>query len=54
MSRMNFTKLSKHLLQLVVVRAFWQTLHEEVEEAALLLGALVLPHVEEDLHFFAA
>lgn len=41
MSRLNFAKLSKHLLELIVVSAIWQTLHEEVQEAALLAWSLI-------------
>ena len=49
MSRLNFTKFYKHLLETLVVSACRKALDKEVEEAALLalalLTALVMKHL---------
>ena len=49
MSRLNVTVLSEHCFQLVVVGTLGQTLDEQVEEAALRLGALLLTLVVQNL-----
>jgi len=49
MSRLNFAEFSKHLSQLVVVSAGWETLYEQVEEVTLLALALVSPLVSQHL-----
>ena len=53
MSRLNFSKLSKHLLEFCVVSASWQALDKEVEEAAVLSLALLTTLVLEHLNFLA-
>ena len=50
-SRLNFTVLSKHSLELVVARALRQALDEQVEEALFRLGTLLLPLMVQNLDF---
>ena len=53
MSRLNFSKLRKHLLESGVVSVSRQALDEEVEEAAVLTLALLTPLMGEHLNLLA-
>ena len=53
MSRLNFSKLSKHLLEFFVVSASWQALDKEVKEATVLTLALLTPLMSEHLNLLA-
>ena len=53
MSRLNFTKFYKHLLETVVISAHWKALDKEIEEATLLALALFAALVMQHLNSFA-
>ena len=53
MSRLNFSKLSKHLLKSFVVSASWQALDKEVKEATVLTLALLTSLMSEHLNLLA-
>ena len=53
MSRLNLSKLSKHLLEFFVVSASWQALDKEVKEATVLTLALLTPLMSEHLNLLA-
>ena len=53
MSRLNFSKLSKHLLEFLVVSASWQALDKKVKEATVLTLALLTPLMSEHLNLLA-
>lgn len=53
MSRLNFTKLSKHSFQTVVVSAGWQALNKDVQEAALAALTLLTALMGQHFNFLA-
>ena len=53
MSRLNFSKLCKHLLELGVVSASWKALNKKVEEATVLTLALLTPLMGKHLNLLA-
>lgn len=53
MSRLNLTKVSKHSFQTIVAGAFGQALHEDVEEAAFSIRALLASLMGQHLDLLA-